>query len=48
MYKATVRAIVRYGIDRLNRGEFSFLLRLADQDAELCFPGNNSWATMFS
>jgi ketosteroid isomerase-like protein len=47
MYKATVRAIVRHGITRMNAGDPEFILRLARDDAELCFPGRNSWAEMF-
>jgi len=47
MYKATVRALIRHGVRRLNEGDPSFLLRLARPDAELCFPGDNSWAAMF-
>lgn len=47
MYKAAVRALVRHGIGRLNAGDPEFVLRLAAADAELCFPGDNSWASMF-
>ena len=47
MYKATVRAMVRRGLRELNEGDPSFLLRLAAPDAEICFPGDNSWSTMF-
>jgi ketosteroid isomerase-like protein len=47
MYKWTVRALVRHSIDRLNEGDPSFLLRLATPDAELAFPGDNSWSSMF-
>ncbi len=47
MYKATVRALVRRGLRELNAGRPEFLLRLAHPDAELAFPGENSWATMF-
>ena len=47
MYKATVRAIIRHGINRLNAGDPEFILKLAHPIAELCFPGDNSWATMF-
>lgn len=47
MYKATVRRLVRHGISRLNAGDPSFLLRRAAPDAELRFPGDNSWAAMF-
>ena len=47
MYKAAVRALVRHGIGRLNDGDPEFLLRLATPDAEIAFPGDNSWAAMF-
>jgi ketosteroid isomerase-like protein len=47
MYKATVRAVVRHGIRRLNAGDPGFVLRLAHPDVALLFPGDNSWATMF-
>ena len=46
MYKAAVRGLVRHGIGRLNSGDPSFLLRLAAVDAEIAFPGDNSWAAM--
>ena len=46
MYKATVRALVRRGIRELNEGKPEFLLRLTAPDAQLCFPGDNSWAAM--
>ena len=35
MYKATVRALIRHGVRRLNAGDPSFLLRMARPDAEL-------------
>ena len=47
MYKAVVRALVRRGLRELNAGRPQFLLRLAEPDAELAFPGENSWSTMF-
>lgn len=47
MYKAAVRALMRHSVDRLNSGDYSLMLRLADPDFELVFPGENSWATMF-
>ncbi len=47
MYKATVRALVRRGIRELNEGDPTFLLKLASPDAELSFPGDNSWSRMF-
>lgn len=46
MYKAAVRALVRHGIRRLNDGDPGFLLRLAAPDAEITFPGDNSWSAM--
>lgn len=47
MIKAIVRKLIRHGIDQLNDGDPSFLLRLAAPDVELSFPGDNSWSTMF-
>lgn len=47
MYKATVRALMRYSVKRLNAGDYSMMLKMASPDFELAFPGNNSWATMF-
>lgn len=46
MYKWAVRALVRHGIDRLNNGDPSFLLRLAHPEVEFTFPGDNSWSRM--
>lgn len=47
MYKATVRALLRHSIGKLNDGDYALLLKLAHPDFELAFPGQNSWATMF-
>ena len=47
MYKATVRARIRRGIQKLNEGDAEFILRLATPDLELAFPGANSWASMY-
>jgi ketosteroid isomerase-like protein len=47
LYKASIRALMRHSIKRLNAGDPGLLLRLAAPDAELAFPGNNSWATMY-
>jgi len=47
MYKTAVRMLVRRNIDRLNAGDAGPLLALADDDVELRFPGDNSWARMF-
>lgn len=47
MYKAAIRAMVRHGIDKMNHGNASFMMNMAHPDAELIFPGDNSWSTMF-
>ena len=47
MYKASVRAMVRHGLAKLNEGDPTFLLKLAAPQAEICFPGNNSWSAMY-
>lgn len=47
MYKAAVRALFRSSIKRLNRGDYSLLVKLAHPNFELAFPGDNSWSTMF-
>ncbi|MEO1060616.1 MAG: nuclear transport factor 2 family protein [Actinomycetota bacterium] len=47
MYHFAVRRLMRHSIGRLNEGDASLVLRLAAPDAELVFPGDNSWATMF-
>lgn len=47
MYKATVRAMMRYSIKKLNAGDYSLMLKLASPDFELAFPGENSLSTMF-
>ncbi len=47
MYHFAVRRLLRHAIRRLNDGDASLVLRLAAPDAELVFPGDNSWATMF-
>lgn len=47
MYKTSVRALMRYSINKLNHGDYSLLLKLASDDFELAFPGENSWSTMF-
>ena len=47
MYKASIRALMRHSVRRLNDGDYSLLLKLAHPDFELAFPGDNSWATMF-
>lgn len=47
MYKATIRALMRHSVARLNAGDYSLMLKMASPDFELAFPGDNSWATMF-
>ena len=47
MYKASVRALMRYSIRKLNSGDYSLMLKMASPNFELAFPGENSWATMF-
>ena len=47
MYKATVRMLMRYSVKKLNSGDARLFMKLADKDAVIAFPGNNSWATMF-
>lgn len=47
MYKTAVRALVRRNIDQLNKGNYQALLKMAAPDAELAFPGNNSWSRQF-
>jgi ketosteroid isomerase-like protein len=42
----TIRALMRHSVQRLNRGDYSMMLKMAHPDFELAFPGENSWATM--
>ena len=47
MYKATIRAVLRHSIAKLNAGDPSMLFKMASPTVELAFPGDNSWATMY-
>lgn len=47
MYKASIRAMMRYSINKLNDGDYALMLKMAAPDFELAFPGENSWASMF-
>jgi hypothetical protein len=47
MYKAMIRARFRRNVRQLNQGNYQPLLKMAAPDAELAFPGENSWAAMF-
>jgi ketosteroid isomerase-like protein len=47
MYKASVRALIRRSIARLNAGDAEPFLRMATDATEFTFPGDNSWSTMF-
>lgn len=47
MYKASIRAILRHSVKKLNGGDPTLLLKLAAPDMQLAFPGDNSWARMY-
>ncbi len=47
MYKTIVRAMIERDIAALNEGDPTPLRRRAAPDAELCFPGDNSWSRQF-
>ena len=47
MYKASIRALMRHSVKRLNAGDPSMFLKMAAPDVEIVFPGDNSWATMY-
>jgi ketosteroid isomerase-like protein len=47
MYKATVRALIRRSIQRLNQGNYQPTLAVLRPDATLTFPGDNTWARQF-
>ncbi|MEM9033659.1 MAG: nuclear transport factor 2 family protein [Actinomycetota bacterium] len=47
MYHTAVRALLRRGIDELNRGDASMIMRMGHPDLEFSFPGRNSWSEMF-
>ena len=47
VYKALVRALIRNSINKLNKGDYTLMLKMASPDFELAFPGENSWSTMF-
>lgn len=44
MYKATVRWLIRRNIESLNQGHFEPALAMFASDAELTFPGDNTWS----
>ncbi len=44
MYKAAVRMLIRRNIRLLNRGRYRPALAMFADDAELVFPGDNSWS----
>ncbi len=44
MYKATVRAMIRRNLRKLNEGNYEPALAMFRGDATLTFPGDNSWA----
>lgn len=47
MYKASIRALLRHSIRKLNAGDPNMLLKLAAPEAEIAYPGDNSWASMY-
>ncbi len=47
MYKATIRALMRVAVNRLNNGDVELFFKLAHPDAVIRFPGDNSWSAMF-
>jgi ketosteroid isomerase-like protein len=47
VYKATVRALIRRSVRRLNAGDYGPALAVFATDATLAFPGDNSWARQF-
>lgn len=44
MYKATVRMLIRRNIRALNEGHYQSSLAMFGRDAELTFPGDNTWS----
>ena len=38
MYKASIRALLRHSINKLNSGDYSLMLKMASPDFELAFP----------
>jgi ketosteroid isomerase-like protein len=47
MYKAAVRHLIRRNLRALNAGDLQPVLAMFTDDAELRFPGDNSWASQF-
>jgi ketosteroid isomerase-like protein len=47
MYKAAVRMMIHRNIRLLNEGQYKPALAMFAQDAELIFPGNNTWSRQY-
>ncbi len=47
MYKASVRFLIRRNIRALNEGRYQPALAMFAPDAQLVFPGDNTWAGQF-
>ena len=47
MYKAAVRMLIRRNIRELNEGRYHPALAMFGPDAELSFPGDNSWSRQY-
>jgi ketosteroid isomerase-like protein len=44
MYKTAVRMLIRRNIRLLNQGRYGPALAMFSEDAELAFPGDNTWS----
>jgi ketosteroid isomerase-like protein len=47
MYKAAARALIRRNIRLLNEGRYEPALAMFARDAQLTFPGQNSWSRQY-
>lgn len=47
MYKSLIRIMIRRDIAKLNGGDYTSLQKKAAADAEMVFPGDNSWSRQF-
>ena len=47
MLSFVIKPMIRRHIDQLNAGNYEPLLKMAATDAELRFPGDNSWSRTF-
>ncbi len=47
IYKAAVRLLIRRNIRSMNQGNYRPVLAMFSKDAELTFPGDNSWSRQY-